>query len=335
MATETTSAPEPYVFAGAGKGGLLRKAPGSDSWEELTNGLPDSAEVRALAVHPLQPDVIFAGTQEGLYRSGSKGEHWRPMSLPIMGSVIWSILFRPHNVNTMYVGTAPAQIFRTRDAGDTWEPLPVDLGSDVVAMSFETRVIAMAADPTHPDEIYAALEVGGVIRSQDGGDSWEPINQGLAEGGEDRLDLHGVQVSPVEPRTVFISTREGMFRGPDRGSRWDPIDISRYSPIPYTRYLLLGPTQPSTLYVSMGRSARGDVGSLLRSRDLGKTWERIDHGVSPNSTMMVVGVNARRPAQVFCATRHGQVFGSLDDGATWQEYPLPDHVDDVYALAVA
>ena len=61
-----------------------------------------------------------------------------------------------------------------------------------------------------------------------------------------------------------------MFRGPDRGSRWDFIDISSYSPIPYTRYLLLGPTEPSTLYVSMGRSARGDVGSLLRSRDLGR-----------------------------------------------------------------
>ena len=83
------------------------------------------------------------------------------MSLPIMGSVIWSILFRPHNVTTMYVGTAPAQIFRTRDAGDTWEPLPVDLGSDVMAMPFETRVIAMAADPTHPDEIYACPGGGG------------------------------------------------------------------------------------------------------------------------------------------------------------------------------
>ena len=47
MATDSTAAPEPHVFAGAGKGGLFRKAPGSDSWEELTNGLPSSAEVRA------------------------------------------------------------------------------------------------------------------------------------------------------------------------------------------------------------------------------------------------------------------------------------------------
>jgi photosystem II stability/assembly factor-like uncharacterized protein len=335
MADAAFSSPEPYVFAGAGSGGLFRKAPGRDDWEELTNGLPPSPQVRAIAVHPLQPDVIFAGTQEGLYRSGSKGNHWRPMNLPLAGSVIWSVLFRPHAPSTMYLGTAPAQIYRTRDAGDTWEPLAVALGPDVVTMSFPTRVIALAADPNNPAEMYAGLEVGGVVRSLDEGDTWEPINRGLAEGGEDRLDIHGVQVSPAQPGTVYISTREGMFRGPNRGERWEPMDIRSYSSIFYTRYLLLPPAQHRTLYVSMGSSARGDVGSLLRSRDLGETWERIDRGVTPRSTMMVVAVNARRPSQVFCATRNGQVFGSLDDGATWKEYPLPGSVKDVYALAVA
>jgi photosystem II stability/assembly factor-like uncharacterized protein len=330
----TSTTPEPYVYAGAGTGGLYRKAPEEDRWEELTNGLPPSPEVRALAIHPLQPGVVFAGTQDGLYRSGSHGDHWRRIDIPVASSVVWSLLLLPHNPRLMYVGMAPAQIFRTRDGGRTWDSLPIPLGDNIVSMSFDTRVIAMAVNPREPDEIYAALEVGGMIRSLDGGESWEPINAGLSEGGEDRLDLHGVQVSAEQPDTPYISTRQGMFRGRERGNRWEPIDLGKYSPITYTRDLLLSPQHPNTLYVSVGGAARSEVGALFRSRDLGETWERVDHDVTPRSTMMAVAINSRVPSQVYCASRGGQIFASLDDGATWTEYHLPEGVEEVYALAV-
>ena len=76
MASNISVTPEPYVYAGAGTGGLYRKAPGEDRWKELTDGLPSSPEVRVIAIHPLQSDVIFAGTQDGVYRSASRGDHW-------------------------------------------------------------------------------------------------------------------------------------------------------------------------------------------------------------------------------------------------------------------
>ena len=335
MASDTSPVPEPNVYAGTGTGGLYRKAAGEDHWEELTNGLPSSPDVRVIAIHPLQPDVVFAGTQDGIYRSASRGNHWRRLNLPVVGSVIWSVLFRPHSPSVMYVGTAPAQIFRSVDGGDSWEPLQITLGPDIMATPFDTRVIAMAASPNLPDEMYAGLEVGGMIRSLDGGERWEPINRGLAEGGEPRLDVHGVQVSAARPDTAYISTREGMFRGPDRGDHWEPLDIGKYSPIAYTRDLRLSPRSANTIYVSLGAAARSEVGALFRSSDLGDTWERLDHGVEPRSTMMAVAINARRPSQVFCATRGGQVFGSLDGGATWREYPLPEAAGEVYALAIA
>ena len=254
--------------------------------------------------------------------------------MPVSGSVVWSLLFRPHSPSVMYVGMAPAQIFCTRDAGESWEPLRITLGPDVMTMPFDTRVIAMAADPNNPDELYAALEVGGMIRSLDAGATWEPINRGLAEVGEDRLDLHGVQVAATGPGTVYISTREGMFRSLDRGDHWDAIDFKKFSSITYTRDLLMSRQRTSALYVSVGKAARGDVGALFRSHDLGETWERVDHDVTPRGTMMAVAINARRPAQIYCATRDGQVFGSLDDGDTWKEYPLPEAAKEVYALAV-
>ena len=333
MTTEAATT-EPTVYAGSGTGGLFRKRPGETHWEELTNGLPENPEVRAIEIHPLQPDVVFAGTNDGVYRSGSKGDHWRRMNMPVTGSQVWSMMFRPHRPNVMYAGMAPAQIFRTQDGGDSWEPLPIRLGNDVVTMSFPTRVIAMAADPTNPDEMYAALEVGGVTRTLDGGQTWEPINKGIAEGGPDRLDLHGVQVSSAQPGVPYISAREGMFRGLDRGESWQPIDISDRSPITYTRDLLLSPHDPRTLYVTLGAKAISEIGALWRSPDLGETWERVDHGLEVPSTMMAVAINNRRPNQIYCATRDGQVYGSLDNGDSWQEYPLPEKAQQIYALAV-
>ena len=334
MASHISNVSEPYVYAGAGTSGVYRKAPGEDRWEELTNGLPSSPEVRVIAIHPLQPDVVFAGTQDGVYRSTSRGDHWKRLNIPVAGSVVWSLMFKPHSPSTIYAGMAPAQIFCSIDGGDTWEPLRISLGRDVMTMSFDTRVIAMAANPNAPQEMYTGLEVGGMIRSLDGGENWEPINRGLVEGGEDRLDLHGVQVSSSQPDTVYISTREGMFRGPDRGDHWEPIDIKSYSPIGYTRDLLLMPGDPQTIYVSLGRAARSEQGSLYRSPDLGQAWESVDHSVEILSTMMAVAINSKHPSQVYCATRGGQVIGSLDAGATWKEYPLPESAKEVYALAV-
>ena len=89
------------------------------------------------------------------------------------------------------------------------------------------------------------------------------------------------------------------------------------------------------MYACLSPAARSRDGSLYRSQDLGKTWQRFDHGVKAHSTMMSVGLHPRDPNQVYCTTRGGQVFGTQDGGATWNEYPLPSHVQDVYVVACA
>ncbi len=82
-------------------------------------------------------------------------------------------------------------------------------------------------------------------------------------------------------------------------------------------------------------SANSLKGSLYRSRDLGASWTRFDHGVSIDSTLMIIAASAETPDKVYCAARRGQVFGTEDGGESWREYPLPDGVQGVYALACA
>jgi hypothetical protein len=87
------------------------------------------------------------------------------------------------------------------------------------------------------------------------------------------------------------------------------------------------------LYVSIGAAARSTQGALYRSRDLFKTFEQVDRSIAPNSTMMTVAVDPKAPSHVFCNSRDGQVFGSLDDGATWITTNLPEKAKEVRALA--
>jgi photosystem II stability/assembly factor-like uncharacterized protein len=321
-----------HVYAGAETGGLFRKAIDDAHWQSLTQGLPQPAEVRAIAVHPQHPEIVFAGTQEGPYRSHDGGDSWERPDFPGPERVVWSFTFHPADARIIYCGTAPGAIFRSDDGGDHWRRLPTDPGPDVVRMDFPTRTIAMAIDPAHPQHLYAGLEVGGVIRSLDGGESWKAVNHGLA-GNVGRLDLHGVQVSAAQPDTVFISVRAGLMRSHDRGEHWEAIDLSKFSSITYCRDLRVAPDNPRTLYVSLGQAARSAEGALLRSRDLGSTWERVDRTLTPKSTMMAVGLTARQPTCVYGGARDGEVFGTHDGGATWREYPLPTGTQEVRALA--
>ena len=321
-----------YIYAGAETGGIYRLAPGGADWRELTAGLPEAPSVCGLAIHPDHPEVIFAGTQNGPYRSLNRGDTWERLDYPAVAPPVWTFLFRPGDPSVMYLGTAPGEIWRSADGGESWRRIHADMGRNEVAMSFPTRVIALAADPNFPDEIYAALEVAGVIRSADGGDTWQEITGSLATS-VDTLDLHGVQCAAAQPRTVFITTRQGPFIGPDRGSEWLPADFGQFSEVTYTRDLKAAPNDPNTLYVSIGAAARSETGALYRSRDLFQTFERVDRGITAHSTMMAVAVDPRAPANIACAARDGQVFRTADDGATWSSHPLPAQATEVRAIA--
>ena len=329
----TTAANNTYVYVGAETSGLYRLSPGSSQWKELINGLPANPKVPGVAIHPGNPEIVFAGTQDGPYRSSDRGEHWERLDYPQGAPGVWSFLFRPGDPTTMYLGTAPGEIYRSRNGGDSWRKLTAAMGSYECQMAFPTRVIALAADPNFPDEMYAGLEVAGVIRSSDGGDTWEEITGTLAPD-EGTLDLHGVQCSAASAHTVFLTTRQGPFIGPDRGSEWIPIDFGNYSEITYTRDLYAAPHDPNVLYVSLGASARSAQGAVFRSRDLFRTFETVGSGVTAQSTMMAVRVNPRQPGHVFCVARDGEAFSSADDGATWTKYPLPEAAKEVRGLAI-
>jgi photosystem II stability/assembly factor-like uncharacterized protein len=326
-----------YVGAGspgdAHSEGLWRKEASEDQWHDLAeNGLPPLPQARAIGIHPREPDRVYMGTQRGLYFSRDRGDTWKRANMP-EGRIVWSIEFRPDNPEIMYLGVQGNEVFRSEDGGENWAYMSTIENPDGIQMQFAMRILGLACEPNRPDVMYAGLEVGGAARSLDAGKTWKIINSGL--NGVDLLDLHAVDVGSPDSDAVFISNRTGVWRSRDRGDTWENTHVERISPFYYSRCVRVAPDDPNTVYACIGEAAGGASGGIVRSTNLGDTWERFDHDLNPKDTTFGVSINPLRSEQVYFVTRSGQVFGTHDGGASWTAHPLPEGVKDIMSVAVA
>ena len=344
---------ESRVFVGAAsagpgtRGGLYTRDAGEEAWHEGGSGLPDGTQVQSITVSPADSHVIYLGTHDGPYLSRDRGDHWERLSLPDPVQV-WSVLVHPAMPTRVYAGTSPVGVYRSDDGGDTWERLPMPDVPERVKMGFPCRVMRLAVDPANADELYATLEVNGVMRSLDGGDTWEDCSDDLVAladrphlksmiqsntDTEGMLDGHALCVSDATPGTVYLAVRMGLFRSDDRGKSWADMEVGRFSPLTYARDVRVSPQDPNTLYACFSPAARSEDGSVYRSPDLGKTWTRFDHDIKAEATMMAVALHPHNPNEVHCVSRCGQAFSTTDGGKSWQEHRLPEGVRDIYAVA--
>lgn len=350
------------VFVGAGQWvgvvddaraqGLFGFDPDLGEWQAISNGLPDNLEVRYIAVRPDRPRTVYAGTQAGPYCSDDGGESWRALPLPAgtsdEESVVWSICLDPNHPETIYVGTQGTAVFRSNNGGADWQRLAIEAPDGALKANFPMRVIRIAVANDNSDHILVAFEIGGLVRSLDGGQTWKTCNKDLLEMTEQThlrsaivsdneiegmMDSHALALSPGHPDTVWLANRMGLFRSDDQGAHWHEFGIGRFSPLTYARDIMVSDHQTDRMYAALSVAAMSDEGSLYRSDDFGATWSRFDHGVSIESTLMTVAESVTTPDRVYCAARRGQVFGTEDGGKSWQTHQLPHGVQGVYALA--
>jgi photosystem II stability/assembly factor-like uncharacterized protein len=336
-----------YIYVGlageTGRGrvvhcGLYRLADGADEWEPAERGLPEMPAVRALAVHPQNRDIVYAGTQSGPYRSPDRGDHWEKVDLPDHGLPVWSILFHPHDPDVILVGYENCEIYRSDDGGERWSRLPVSVRFPEITTAPGAnpakRVLKMDASTSDPSLLYAAIEVGGTLRSTDGGEHWENLSHGQYLN-DDAVDMHGVLASRWRPGTVFGIARAGMFRSVDRGDHWSHVPLEPLNPKGqiYCRDIREVPGNPRKLWVAAGAGFQSDKGALLHSPDGGESWARVDIGVPVAHTMFALAFDEHRPQLMSAATNGGEVYSSRDGGETWIAHKPPPSGTQIYALA--
>jgi photosystem II stability/assembly factor-like uncharacterized protein len=338
-----------YVYVGlagetapgrAVSSGLYRMAVGGDQWELMTRGLPEAPAIRAIAAHPDHPEIVYAGTQHGPYRSADHGERWEKLDVPDHGMPVWSLTFDPRAPQVLYAGYENCEILRSDDGGERWQRLPVTVRFPEVTVAAGAnpakRVLELAVNPASSREIYGAVEVGGIIRSLDGGEHWENMSHGQYVN-DDTVDMHGVLVGRWRPGTVLAIARAGLFRSTDQGEHWESASLEPLNAKgqTYCRDIREVPGDPRTIWVAAGAEFRSDTGVLFRSADGGASWTRVTMGVEPKSTLFAIAFDERQPRHMYCAASGGEVFASEDGGKSWTGRPLPAGATQVYAMACA
>ena len=305
--------------------GILRSNDAGHTWHRL--GLKEAIEfdgvVRALAVSPGNPGRVYAGADCGLCISDDGGAHWRRAPGPIAGMTVWAIAVDPSDPKVLYAGTgAPsrAALFKSVDAGETWQVLPPELPEFCQGVN-RPRLLTICVNPDDGQDVWFGVEEGGAWRSRDGGQSFtrlddprKPIRSS---------DIHAISILAATanaPRTFIVLTVNAVYVSQDDGETWDGrLSKQRFDGLYYTRTVMPLPGSGDELLMAIGDGTPGYHTRLYRSTDRGYHWAETQLGTAPNSTFWALGSHEADPRLVYAGTKYGDLFRSSDGGLSWHK----------------
>ena len=303
-----------------GKFGVFQRAAKGGDWKHVLG----SAEAYTVFVHPANPEIVFAGTNDGVWRSSDRGATFKKADFPDAKKQVWCFMVDSRDPKKMLAGASPIDVYRSDDTGVSWRKLPTPKMPEHCKGPFSSRVMRFAQHPTKPNEIFAALEINGVMHSTDGGESWKDCSAGLIKlaelphlqsklvgntTAEGMPDGHAIPINPPHPDTAIAALRMGLFRTDDRqelAGHGDPP----LSPTTYGRDVKVSASEPRhALCRALGR------GLEPRRRALSQPGWRAELEAfrqgQVHGTIMSIGLHQRDPAQVYIGARYdGEIFGT-------------------------
>ncbi len=306
----------------------------------------------------LDPDRVWAAPSGGwfgqqIHRSDDGGATWTPVgnefayatdpgthqwydgtAHPWEFARVWHLAPSVHDADTVWAGVEDAGLFRSVDAGATWQEVPAlrDVsGSDWQPGAGGLCLHTILEHPTDPDRMTVAISAAGCFRTDDGGGSWRPVTKGLKSGEIPNETatvghcVHKLASHPSAPDTVFMQKHWDVMRTDDGGENW--VEVSGDLPSDFGFPIVVHPHEPETVYVVPITSDSHHVppdGKLrvYRSRTGGNEWEPLTSGLPQENCYVNVlrdclGVDSLDSAGVYVGTTGGQVYASADSGDTW------------------
>jgi photosystem II stability/assembly factor-like uncharacterized protein len=295
------------LYVGTDRTSVFKSTNAGATWQESRTGFPfdisspaSSPAVAALAIDPLTPTTLYAGTGHGIFRSVDGGTTWEEANagLPEFSPPASALAIDPLTSTTLYAGVG-GRVFKSPDGGMTWQ----DIGITNLNIG---PINALAIDPITPTTVYAGGYGGGVFRSIDGEAAWDAVNTGLTN-----LNVSTLAIDPLTPTTLYATTDGGLFKSTDGGTTWGETGLGDAS----GKAFAIDPSTPTILYARTFDLVRG-VG-LSKSLDGGATWQAADAGLD-NHTVSTLVIDPLTSTTLYAGTFDNGVFRSLDGGATWQ-----------------
>jgi photosystem II stability/assembly factor-like uncharacterized protein len=317
-------------------GGKTWHQPGTPAGEPAPPGPPKSESNKFAydaAAAPLTTHQWYDGTQH-----------------PWEFKRVWHLEPSLTDPDTVYAGVEDAAIFRSTDGGQNWRELPALRGHGTGpkwqpgagGMCLHTIIL----DPSDPQRIYIAISAAGAFRTDDGGKTWKPINQGLrsqyipdptAEVGH---CVHHIAMHPKRPGVLFMQKHWDVMRSDDAGDNWK--EVSGNLPTDFGFVIDVHAHEPETIYVVPIKSdgehfpPEGKL-RVYRSRSGGNEWEALTKGLPQENCYVNVlrdamAVDSLDKCGVYFGTTGGQVYASADAGDSWN--PIVSNLPAVLSVEV-
>lgn len=270
--------------------GIYRSDDGGATWSRPDVAV-DVGGTATIAVHPLDPDSVYAGTGGETYHSIDGGLNWTRLKVGVDSRLpSESLKISPSDPDVIYA--VAHQPYRSDDGGATWEDLD-NTYSDIFR--------SVAVHPTDPMTVYFAAH-GGIYKSSDGGDTIVPVKEFL-------FGAVDVGMDPARPSTVYAATtNRGVLKSDDSGATW-----RRAGRLPRDKTTIdidIDPHRSGGVYVSYWNHG------LYRSVDGGEHWRNHNRGLI-GTGILDVELDAVRQDRIYAAVGHLGIFVSRDGGASW------------------
>jgi photosystem II stability/assembly factor-like uncharacterized protein len=290
-----------YVAAHRHKepGGFFRTKDGGKTWDEESEFKKES--LHSMAQSASNPNVIYVGTNTGIFRSDDSGEHWRKLDTSAYPRIIniESLAVDPRTPDTVYAGTWHLP-WKTTDGGKTWTFIKTGMIDD-------SDVFCIDINQQNPDLVIASA-CSGIYESRNGGMQWRKI-QGIPSSAR---RTRAILQHPVNKGTVLAGTTEGFWLTNNDGGAWK-MTTSKQLEI---NAIAVHPKNPDTVYI--GTNNYG----VMISRDGGRTFTMSNEGYSGRRAYSVLA-DREIPNRIYAttintATGGGFFFVSSDGGKSWQ-----------------
>lgn len=265
----------PHQLLAGSEVGIYRSEDKGATWELLESPM-DGRQIWSIAIHPTDPNIIFAGTKPpAVFRSQDGGKSWEQLSVAIARQClagapkVTNIVFDPDDPRTLWMGVEIDGVFRSRDGGDTWTHLPA-LGSDPINQDIHGLTISVGRSRK-----ILATTPNGIWTSTDEGESWS-LHEFPRFYERDRISYcRGVALKADDPEVIFVGNGDfipgktgAIRRSTDGGKTWEAVPL----PVEPNSTIYWFATHPSDPNFIVANSLNGYV---YTSSDGGSSWRKV------------------------------------------------------------